>query len=401
MKSSWPASSSSRQLSPPATAHRTTKRRRQPAAIQRRRGDDPRDAEGDAGRPHQLAAAWSSNTCSASRSTTDKLNAVITVNPKALEEADRLDQEHKAGKIRGPLHGIPIALKDNIHTTDIRTTGGAIAFEDLMPPYDATLTKNLRDAGAVIIAKTTLTELANFVANGMPGNYNARRRLCAEPVRSAPRSAAGHRRRPAGAEHRRIELRRRHRREFLGRQRRHRNIGIDPQPGEPEHARRHQADRRPHQPLRRDSDHRRSGHGRADGQVRDRRGDPVRRARRRSARSERSGDQDVPGAAEPRLHAVPEARGTEGRAHRHSARELLRPHHAAGREGAARRPQRGAGQVDGRGDRGPEEGRRDRRRRRHSERRRSGSEEQLPAVGRRLRQRARGIRIVRRCCGTA
>ncbi len=103
----------------------------------------------------------------------DKLNAVITVNPKALEEADRLDQEHKAGKIRGPLHGIPIALKDNIHTTDMATTGGAIAFEGLIPPYEATLTKNLRDAGAVIIAKTTLTELANFVANGMPGNYSA------------------------------------------------------------------------------------------------------------------------------------------------------------------------------------------------------------------------------------
>lgn len=103
----------------------------------------------------------------------DKINAVITVNPKALEEADRLDQERKAGKTRGPLHGIPIALKDNILTTDMRTTGGAIAFEDLMPPYDATLTKNLRDAGAIIIAKTTLTELANFVTNGMPGNYNA------------------------------------------------------------------------------------------------------------------------------------------------------------------------------------------------------------------------------------
>ena len=101
------------------------------------------------------------------------LNAVVTVNPKALQEADRLDQERKSGKVRGPLHGIPIALKDNIHTTDIRTTGGAIAFEGLVPSYDATLTKNLRDAGAVIIAKTTLTELANFVTNGMPGNYNA------------------------------------------------------------------------------------------------------------------------------------------------------------------------------------------------------------------------------------
>jgi amidase len=103
----------------------------------------------------------------------DKFNTLITVNPKALEEADRLDAEYKAGKIRGPLHGIPIALKDNVLTTDIRTTGGAIAFENLMPPYDATLTKNLRDAGAVIIAKTTLSELANFVTNGMPGNYNA------------------------------------------------------------------------------------------------------------------------------------------------------------------------------------------------------------------------------------
>jgi len=103
----------------------------------------------------------------------DRLNAVLAMNPKALEEADRLDQERKAGKVRGPLHGIPIALKDNIHTTDIPTTGGAVAFEGLMPPYDATLTANLREAGAVIIAKTVMTELANWVANGMPGNYSA------------------------------------------------------------------------------------------------------------------------------------------------------------------------------------------------------------------------------------
>ena len=97
----------------------------------------------------------------------DKLNATITVNPRALDEADRLDAERKAGQIRGPLHGIPVALKDNIHTTDIRTTGGSIAFENLMPPYDATLTKNLRDAGAIILAKTVMTELANFIASGI------------------------------------------------------------------------------------------------------------------------------------------------------------------------------------------------------------------------------------------
>ncbi|HVR39364.1 MAG TPA: amidase family protein, partial [Thermoanaerobaculia bacterium] len=106
----------------------------------------------------------------------DKINAIITVNPNALKEADERDRERAAGKIRGPLHGIPIALKDNIHTTDMPTTGGALAFDGLVPPYEATLTKNLRDAGAIIIAKTQLTELANWVAGGptpMPGNYNA------------------------------------------------------------------------------------------------------------------------------------------------------------------------------------------------------------------------------------
>jgi amidase len=103
----------------------------------------------------------------------DLLHAAITVNPKALEEADERDRERAAGRVRGPLHGIPIALKDNVHTTDLRTTGGALAFEWLVPPYEATLTKNLRDGGAVIIAKTGLTELANYVAAGMPTNYNA------------------------------------------------------------------------------------------------------------------------------------------------------------------------------------------------------------------------------------
>ena len=102
----------------------------------------------------------------------DKLNAVIVVNPHALEEAEARDRERAQGRIRGPLHGIPIALKDNIHTTDMPTTGGALAFDGLVPPYEATLTKNLRDAGAIIIAKTNMTELANWVATGMPANYN-------------------------------------------------------------------------------------------------------------------------------------------------------------------------------------------------------------------------------------
>ena len=105
-----------------------------------------------------------------------QLHATITVNPDALKEADRLDRERAQGKVRGPLHGIPIALKDIIHTTDMPTTGGALAFAGMIPPYEATLTKNLRDAGAIIIAKTSLTELANWVAGPptpMPTNYNA------------------------------------------------------------------------------------------------------------------------------------------------------------------------------------------------------------------------------------
>src|SRR6202022_1827732 len=106
----------------------------------------------------------------------DKLHAAITVNRLALAEAEARDRERAQGKVRGPLHGIPIALKDNIHTTDMPTTGGALAFDGFVPPYEATLTKNLRAAGAVIIAKTTMTELANWVAGAptpMPANYNA------------------------------------------------------------------------------------------------------------------------------------------------------------------------------------------------------------------------------------
>jgi amidase len=101
------------------------------------------------------------------------LNPFITLNPHALSEAQRLDGERANGKVRGPLHGIPIALKDNIQTISMPTTGGALAFSGFVPPYEATLTKKLQDAGAIIIAKTILTELANWVATGMPGNYSA------------------------------------------------------------------------------------------------------------------------------------------------------------------------------------------------------------------------------------
>jgi amidase len=101
------------------------------------------------------------------------LNAAITVNPRALDIADALDAERAAGRVRGPLHGIPVAIKDNIHTIDMPTTAGTFALDGFLPPYEATLVGNLRAAGAIILAKTVLTEMANWMVLGMPNNYSA------------------------------------------------------------------------------------------------------------------------------------------------------------------------------------------------------------------------------------
>jgi len=122
------------------------------------------------------------------------LHAVLAVNPKALEEATLRDRERALGHVRGPLHGIPVALKDNIQTTMMPTTGGALAFERFVPPYEATLVANLRAAGAIVIAKTGMTELANWVAGDptpMPTNYNAVGRFGFNPYdpRRDPRDA--------------------------------------------------------------------------------------------------------------------------------------------------------------------------------------------------------------------
>ena len=89
-----------------------------------------------------------------------KLNAVITLNPKALEQARALDAERKAGKVRGPLHGIPIVLKDNFDTYDLPTTAGSQLLEGSIPPDDAYVVKKLRDAGVIILAKVNLSEFA-------------------------------------------------------------------------------------------------------------------------------------------------------------------------------------------------------------------------------------------------
>lgn len=88
------------------------------------------------------------------------INSIITLNQKALEQAKVLDAERLAGKIRGPLHGIPILLKDNFDTYDMPTTGGSQLLEGSLPPDDAFVVKKLRESGAIILAKVNLSEWA-------------------------------------------------------------------------------------------------------------------------------------------------------------------------------------------------------------------------------------------------
>lgn len=97
------------------------------------------------------------------------LNAYLHVNENALKQAHQLDVERKKGKIRGPLHGIPVLVKDNMNTADMPTTGGALAFAGSFAPDDAFLVQKLQEAGAILMGKSVLTELANWVSGGAPG----------------------------------------------------------------------------------------------------------------------------------------------------------------------------------------------------------------------------------------
>ncbi len=90
-----------------------------------------------------------------------KLHAVITLNPKAIETAKALDLERKAKGPRSPLHGIPVVLKDNYDTADLQTSGGFFGLKGSIPPQDSTIVKQLRDAGALILAKVNLSEFAS------------------------------------------------------------------------------------------------------------------------------------------------------------------------------------------------------------------------------------------------
>jgi amidase len=110
------------------------------------------------------------------------LRAVLETNPDALAIADQLDQERRQGKVRGPLHGIPVIVKDNIDTHDrMQTTAGSLALEGNYAARDAFLVERLRAAGAVILAKANLSEWANFRSTRSSSGWSGRGRQCKNP----------------------------------------------------------------------------------------------------------------------------------------------------------------------------------------------------------------------------
>jgi len=103
------------------------------------------------------------------------LRAVMEINPDALAMARTMDEERKAGKIRGPLHGIPVLVKDNIDTGDkMQTTAGSLALSGHIAPEDAPIIKKLREAGAVLLGKTNLSEWANFRSEMSSSGWSGR-----------------------------------------------------------------------------------------------------------------------------------------------------------------------------------------------------------------------------------
>jgi amidase len=110
------------------------------------------------------------------------LHAILELNPDALEIADALDQERKQQGARGPLHGIPVLLKDNIATTDsMQTSAGSLALLEARPPREAFIVERLRAAGAIILGKTNLSEWANFRSSHSSSGWSARGGQCRNP----------------------------------------------------------------------------------------------------------------------------------------------------------------------------------------------------------------------------
>lgn len=101
------------------------------------------------------------------------VHAIRCLAPDAVEHAERLDAERAEDRVRGPLHGVPVLVKDNIDVAGLPTTAGTLALEHSVPDRDAGLIVRLREAGVVVLGKTNLTEMANFMADQMPGGYSS------------------------------------------------------------------------------------------------------------------------------------------------------------------------------------------------------------------------------------
>ncbi|HWW60257.1 MAG TPA: amidase [Thermoanaerobaculia bacterium] len=120
-----------------------------------------------------------------------QVNSVIELNPDALDIADALDRERKSGRVRGPLHGIPILIKDNIDTADrMHTTAGSLALSENIALRDAFVVKRLREAGVVILGKTNLSEWANFRSSHSTSGWSGRGGLTRNPY-ALDRNACG------------------------------------------------------------------------------------------------------------------------------------------------------------------------------------------------------------------
>jgi amidase len=118
-----------------------------------------------------------------------KLNAIIAINPNAARDAEALDRERTQKHIRGPLHGIPVIVKDNYNTTDMPTTASSIALAGFVPDSDAFQVRKLREAGAVIIAKSNMHELASGIVT--ISSYGGQTRNPYAPARNAGGSSGG------------------------------------------------------------------------------------------------------------------------------------------------------------------------------------------------------------------
>nr|WP_238355875.1 amidase [Kribbella sandramycini] len=130
-----------------------------------------------------------------SRGVEPLVNAICTPNPAARTEAARLDTERDDGRVRGPLHGVPVLVKDNVDTADLRTTAGSLALaEQPPPPQDAPIVRRLREAGCIILGKTNLSEWANFRGSSSSSGWSAYGGLTRNPYalnRSAGGSSSG------------------------------------------------------------------------------------------------------------------------------------------------------------------------------------------------------------------